>query len=133
MRWWRYSQTIWDLAQRRSRAFDEINKWLVDTCGRRIILDTLSQNVSNERTLIKLETISVSDNDTTSAIRVPILSDSGEGIAQALPVVTLCAQAANGDLGEFPIVLLEQPELHLHPKAIVILADFLVRCIKKNK
>lgn len=125
------AETIWDLANRRSKAFDEINKWLVDTCGRKIVLDTLSQNVTNERTLIKLETVSVSNDDTISAIRVPIL-DSGEGIAQALPVVTLCAQAANGDLGEFPIILLEQPELHLHPKAIVILADFLVSCIKKN-
>ncbi|UZM12118.1 ATP-binding protein [Pseudomonas kielensis] len=125
------AETIWALANRKSRAFEEINEWLADTCGRKIIIDTLSQNVANERLLIKLETVSVSDHDTASSIRVPIL-DSGEGIAQALPVVTLCAQAANGDLGEHPIILLEQPELHLHPKAIVTLANFLVHCIKKN-
>ncbi|MNJ58253.1 hypothetical protein D3C77_538800 [compost metagenome] len=29
--------------------------------------------------------------------------------------------------------MLEQPELHLHPRAVVTLANFLVKCIKKNK
>lgn len=125
------AETIWALANRKSKAFEEINEWLANTCGRKIVIDTLSQNVANERLLIKLETVSVTDHDSASSIRVPIL-DSGEGIAQALPVVTLCAQAANGDLGEYPIILLEQPELHLHPKAIVTLANFLVHCIKKN-
>lgn len=59
--------------------------------------------------------------------------DSGEGIAQALPVITLCAQAANNELGKFPIVVLEQPELHLHPDATVELAEFICRCAQKNK
>ncbi|MGR5558960.1 AAA family ATPase [Vibrio fortis] len=58
--------------------------------------------------------------------------DSGEGIAQALPVVVLCAMAANGELGATPIIAVEQPELHLHPQATVELANFLLICIEKN-
>ncbi|MCE0755701.1 MULTISPECIES: AAA family ATPase [Pseudomonas] len=125
------AEAIWDLASKKSKAFDWINEWLAETCGRKIVLDTLSQSVSNDRIVARLETVSVNESDVSSPIRVPIL-DSGEGIAQALPVVTLCALAATGDLGEYPIILLEQPELHLHPKAIVTLANFLVRCIRKN-
>lgn len=126
------AETIWNLANNKSDAFLWINEWLAETCGRVIVLDTLSQSVSNERIVARLETVSVGEGDQSSSIRVPIL-DSGEGIAQALPVVTLCAMAAKGDLGEYPIILLEQPELHLHPKAIVTLANFIVTCIKKNK
>lgn len=125
------AETIWDLANKKSKAFDWINEWLAETCGRKIVLDTLSQSISNERIVARLETVSVKESDILSSIRVPIL-DSGEGIAQALPVVTLCALAATGGLSEYPIILLEQPELHLHPKAIVTLANFIVRCIKQN-
>lgn len=125
------AETIWHLARIKSPAFDAINNWLEETCGRTIELGVLSQSTSNERIISKLETISVSDTPNSSPIRIPIL-DSGEGISQALPVVTLCAQAAYGELGVSPIVMLEQPELHLHPKAIITLANFLVKCIQAN-
>ena len=126
------AEAIWDLANKKSEAFTWVNEWLAETCGRKIVLDTLSQSVVGDKVVGRLETVSVTESDNSSPIRVPIL-DSGEGIAQALPVVTLCAMAAKGDLGDYPIVLLEQPELHLHPRAIVTLANFLVRCIKQNK
>jgi hypothetical protein len=58
--------------------------------------------------------------------RLP-LADLGEGITQVLPVVTLCCMAERGDLGEGPILCLEQPEMHLHSDAERMLAAFLAR------
>lgn len=128
------AQTLWYLAESGHKAFEQINEWLENTCGRKIDISTATMTAKpNGRRTVKLETVATTEEALRSgAIRIPIL-DSGEGIAQALPVVTLCAQAAHGDLGEFPIVVIEQPELHLHPKAIIDLANFLIVCIKQNK
>ncbi|MGY2147254.1 AAA family ATPase [Pseudomonas azotoformans] len=126
------AETIWKLSREKSLSFEYINTWLVETCGRAIDMNLLSQSSSNNQVVCRLETVSVTDTPSNSSIRIPIL-DSGEGIAQALPVVTLCAQAACGELGPNPVIMLEQPELHLHPRAVVVLANFLVKCIKLNK
>jgi len=48
----------------------------------------------------------------------------GVGVSQVLPVVVQCLVAGPGAL-----VLLEQPELHLHPGAQQLLADFLLACM----
>ncbi|MDX2101788.1 MAG: DUF3696 domain-containing protein [Alphaproteobacteria bacterium] len=49
------------------------------------------------------------------------LTDVGFGISQVLPVVTLLHYVP-----EKSVVLLEQPELHLHPLAQANLADFII-------
>lgn len=49
------------------------------------------------------------------------LVDVGFGVSQVLPVVTLLFSVPEGS-----IVLLEQPELHLHPNAQSLLADLLL-------
>lgn len=124
---------IWHLAENKSPSIDDINEWLLNTCDR--ALDFKDDMGSTDgRKFVSLETVSSNDkskDDNDRSIRTPIL-DSGEGIAQALPVVVLCAMAANGELGEAPIIAVEQPELHLHPQATVELANFLIACIKKN-
>jgi len=51
---------------------------------------------------------------------VPI-SDVGFGVAQVLPVVVACFHAPRGS-----ILLLEQPEIHLHPSAQAALADLII-------
>ena len=64
-------------------------------------------------------------------IRPPGLGDSvplgsvGVGVSQVLPVVVQCLVAGPGAL-----VILEQPELHLHPAAQQRLADFLIECTR---
>ena len=55
-------------------------------------------------------------------IAVP-LSAVGVGVSQLLPVIVQCLVAGPGAL-----VILEQPELHLHPAAQQRLADFLIAC-----
>ncbi|MCD9488948.1 AAA family ATPase [Photobacterium iliopiscarium] len=125
-------ETIWYLNENKSESFNLINEWLINTCGREFKMDITSQTSSdNGKRTVSLDTVPVSSETENEENRVAIL-DSGEGIAQALPVVTLAAMAANGELGDSPIIAIEQPELHLHPNAIVILADFIVECINKN-
>ncbi len=51
------------------------------------------------------------------------LTSVGVGVSQILPVIVLCLLAEPGDL-----VVLEQPELHLHPALQQKLADFLLEC-----
>ncbi len=56
------------------------------------------------------------------------LTSVGVGVSQVLPVLAVCLLADPGD-----IVLLEQPELHLHPALQMRLADFLLACIKSGR
>lgn len=49
------------------------------------------------------------------------LTDVGVGVSQLLPVVVMCLRAEHGD-----VVLVEQPELHLHPAPQQALGDFLL-------
>jgi AAA ATPase domain len=58
------------------------------------------------------------------------LADTGEGMAQVLPVITLGALAMAGRLGEAPILAIENPEMHLHPRAHADVADYLVAVAK---
>lgn len=56
------------------------------------------------------------------------LTSVGVGVSQALPVVLLCLLAAPGTL-----VMIEQPELHLHPKLQQHLSDFLLACARSGR
>jgi predicted ATPase len=49
------------------------------------------------------------------------LPDVGFGVSQVLPVILECLRAKKGDT-----VILEQPEIHLHPRIQSILADFFI-------
>ncbi|MFO0573741.1 MAG: AAA family ATPase [Polyangia bacterium] len=59
----------------------------------------------------------------TTPFQVNIL-DTGEGMAQVLPVLVLGAMAAKNRLGQSPIIGIEQPELHLHAAAQAELASY---------
>ncbi|MCX7723354.1 MAG: AAA family ATPase [Verrucomicrobiae bacterium] len=55
------------------------------------------------------------------------IADVGFGVSQALPVVVALHAAEKGQ-----VVYLEQPEIHLHPKAQVALAQVLARAVKRG-
>ena len=55
------------------------------------------------------------------------LSDVGFGVSQVLPVIAMLMDAVPGST-----VLLEQPELHLHPNAQAALADLLLDVVEKR-
>ena len=54
-----------------------------------------------------------------------LITDVGFGVSQILPVITLCYYAPEGST-----LLLEQPEIHLHPGVQAGLADVLVDAAK---
>lgn len=56
------------------------------------------------------------------------LTSVGVGVSQVLPVILLCLLAEPGTL-----VVLEQPELHLHPRLQQDLADFLLACSRSGR
>lgn len=49
------------------------------------------------------------------------VSDVGSGVGQVLPIIITCLNAKSNEL-----VIIEQPELHLHPKAQAVLADLFI-------
>jgi len=56
-----------------------------------------------------------------------LLTDVGFGVSQILPVIALCYYAPEGST-----VLLEQPEIHLHPSVQAGLADVLIEAVKSR-
>lgn len=57
-----------------------------------------------------------------------LLPDVGFGVSQILPILTALYNSKAG-----AIILLEQPEIHLHPKAQIELADIIVDAVKRRK
>jgi len=57
-----------------------------------------------------------------------LITDVGFGVSQILPVLTLCYYAPEGST-----LLLEQPEIHLHPSVQAGLADVMIDAIKTRK
>ena len=56
------------------------------------------------------------------------LLDVGFGVSQVLPIITMLLSAPEGS-----IILLEQPELHLHPNAQAGLADLMLHAAETRK
>lgn len=65
-----------------------------------------------------LDTVKVKRNEESAEV---LLTDVGFGVSQVLPVLTLLAVAKPRD-----VVVLEQPEIHLHPSVQAVLADIVV-------
>jgi predicted ATPase len=57
------------------------------------------------------------------------LNAVGVGVSQVLPVVMQCLLAQPGD----SMVIVEQPELHLHPRLEQTLADFFLACVRSGR
>lgn len=55
------------------------------------------------------------------------LTDVGVGVSQVLPVLVLCFYATEGS-----VLILEQPEAHLHPQVQSELADVLIDVVKNR-
>jgi hypothetical protein len=101
------------ILENRQDVKEEVNKWLKKKFNIEI-------SVKNEKDLIysifvKRDGLSLN------------LSDVGFGISQVLPILMQIFLAENGS-----IVIIEQPEIHIHPKAQADLADLCIE-VSKNK
>ena len=56
-----------------------------------------------------------------------LITDVGFGVSQLLPVLVLCYYVP-----EYSTIILEQPEIHLHPKVQADLADVLIDVVKNR-
>ena len=57
-----------------------------------------------------------------------LITDVGFGVSQVLPVLVQCFYVPNGST-----VILEQPDIHLHPVAQALLADVLIDAWERRK
>jgi predicted ATPase len=89
------------------RIFDDVSRWYEHATGHSL---TSVKGAFSGRELFSL---SISASGVRGA-GVDMI-DTGEGMAQVLPVICLLASAKHGALGKNPILAIEHPELHLHP------------------
>ncbi len=93
----------------------ETSMWFERITGRR--LDILRYSAGGEQQY----SVVVNPPGASPGIEIPIV-DTGEGMAQVLPVVVLGCLARLGYLPNDSILAIEHPELHLHPMAHAELA-----------
>ncbi len=85
--------------------------------------------LADEATSEDLGRLGIGLSVTPSALGRPVdLTSVGVGVSQVLPVVLQCLLARPGTL-----IILEQPELHLHPRLQQDLADFLLACVETGR
>lgn len=99
-----------ELAPEESTLSDAINDWLV-------YLGVANKMSTNDKGKMGHElkiTTDIKDMEQD-------LTHVGVGVSQILPILVMCFLAGKGDS-----IILEQPELHLHPKVQTRLADFFV-------
>jgi len=92
----------------------KVNEWLYKIAGYELSLKK-DNNVN-----------SVNLNDEKTKIQNINLLDLGSGIAQVLPIITQTFKSRN------EMILIEEPEIHLHPKAQAELGGMLADAVKEK-
>ena len=104
-------------AETRRTVLNSVNKWL-QKLG-------VAREVSVQR--IQATDFRLNVKDVETGIESNI-TDVGFGISQVLPVIVLPCM-----LGSDPTIIIEQPEIHLHPAAQLELGDFFVEMARGGK
>lgn len=107
---------------------DAIATLISSAHGDRALYETVAKQLIALELVDKFELRPVSRDSRLYEVAVSVaeqessLLDAGFGISQVLPVITMLLSAPEGS-----IVLLEQPELHLHPNAQAALGDLILQ------
>ncbi|MDX1994777.1 MAG: DUF3696 domain-containing protein [bacterium] len=104
------------MGRRNEKLLQQVSYWLAKLG---IVDDFQIQPLDRDKRFYEAQ---IRIGETTSA-----LLDVGFGVSQVLPVITLLFFAPEGS-----IILLEQPELHLHPRAQAVLADLFLEVAEKR-
>ncbi|MEM7674685.1 MAG: AAA family ATPase [Myxococcota bacterium] len=98
-----------------------VSQWFAQNLRHRVEIVTEASNMGEEfwPALVPVQASS-------SPVRVH-LAQSGEGLAQVLPVVVLTQLARLGRVQPGALLAIEHPELHLHPGAHAAVAELLVQ------
>ncbi len=103
-----------------------VSRWFEEATGH--ALDTRIDSVGGSDRF----SVTLNPSGRRDPVHLP-LPDTGEGMAQVLPVIVLGALARQGRLGDAPILLIEHPELHLHPKVHADLAGFFCELVQEAR
>ena len=94
-----------------------VNDWLKKIAGYK-----LSEKAQGNE---KVNSINLNDQETN--LNEINLIDLGSGIAQVLPIITQAFKSEND------MILIEEPEIHLHPKAQAQLGEMFKEAVKERK
>jgi predicted ATPase len=100
----------------RSRRYKPIEDRIQEWMKKMGLVESLNLNLIAEGR--KDYEVRVQKNKTSSEV---LITDIGFGVSQILPILVLCYYVPEGS-----IILLEQPEIHLHPSVQAELADVLI-------
>lgn len=93
---------------KKNNVFNTVNDWFVQLFEHSLNIEFI-QPSGIDTTLISLSLSPIKNTE----IRIP-LCDCGMGVSQIFPIFVQLALAYHGLLGSNPIVVIENPELHLH-------------------
>lgn len=106
-------------------SFEGRNVRLIEALNECIEIVGLSQVISPSRIGDLIYKINLSQKNCKGEVTI---SDVGFGYSQLIPIILLCLLSEKDDL-----IILEQPEIHLHPSSAANLADLFLRFIKDGR
>lgn len=93
---------------KKNNVFKTVNDWFVQLFEHSLNIEFI-QPSGIDTTLISLSLSPIKNTE----IKIP-LCDCGMGVSQILPILVQLSLAYHGLLGSNPIIVIENPELHLH-------------------